>query len=100
MRLPLRKAIAIDVIILMVGGALILPGGEDLYRFYLPIAQGRTIGSYNPWFATWILFPIQFIPIRYLWAVWVLFTGVVVYWAAGRLRTNSAFVLLNRRPPR
>lgn len=91
-RLPLKRAVAIEVIVLMVGGALVLPGGEDLYRFYLPIAQGEH--GYNPWFASWILFPIQFVPIRYLWAVWVLFTGAVVFWATQRLHTNSAFVLL------
>lgn len=91
-RLPLRRAVAIEVIVLMVGGALVLPGGEDLYRFYLPIAQGEH--GYNPWFASWILFPIQFIPLRYLWAAWVLFTGVVVFWATERLHTNSAIVLL------
>ncbi|MBN1313686.1 MAG: hypothetical protein JXB30_19945 [Anaerolineae bacterium] len=94
MRRPLRRAIAIEVIILMVGGALFLPGGEDLYRFYLPVAQGCPECGYNPWFTSWILFPIQFIPVRYLWAVWVLFTGVTVYWAAERLQTNSAYVLL------
>ncbi|MBN1427545.1 MAG: hypothetical protein JXB07_04115 [Anaerolineae bacterium] len=94
MRLPLRKAVAIEVIILLVGGALILPGGEDLYSFYLPIARGCPECGYNPWFASWVLFPIRFVPVRYLWAVWVLFTGVVVYWSAERLQTNSAFVLL------
>lgn len=91
-RLSLKRAVAIEVIILMVGGALVLPGGEDLYRFYLPIAQGEH--GYNPWFASWILFPIQFVPIRYLWAVWVMFTGVTVFWASEHLHINSTFVLL------
>lgn len=94
--IPLRKAIAIEVIALMVGGALFLYGGEDLGTFYLPIARGEH--GYNPWYASWILFPIQFVsmvvPFRYLWVLWVLFTGATVYWAAERLRTNSAFVLL------
>jgi len=94
MRRPLRRAIAIEVIILMVGGALVLPGGEDLYTFYLPIARGCPECGYNPWFTSWILFPLQFVPVRFLWAVWVLFTGAVVYWAAERLQTNSAYVLL------
>lgn len=92
--LPLRRVVAIEVIVLMVGGALTLPGGDDLYRFYLPIAQGCPQCGYNPWFTVWIMYPIQFIPVRYLWAVWVLFTGVVVLWSAERLGTNSALVLL------
>jgi hypothetical protein len=95
MRLPLRKAIAVEIIILMVGGALVLPGGEDMYRFYLPIAQGCPQCGYNPWYTSWILFPIQFIPPRLLWAIWVLLTGVIVFWAAERLHTNSALVLLS-----
>lgn len=93
-RIPLRTAIAIEIIVIATIAAYLLPGGEDLYTYYLPQAQGCLECGYNPWHTSWILFPIQFIPLRILWSVWVFLTLTGITWACSRLKLNPVPVLL------
>jgi hypothetical protein len=90
----IEDAIAIELTIVITIATLFLPGGEDLHVFYRPFANGCLTCAYNPWHASWILFPLRLIPPLVLWPVWTLFTLLGVIWASKRLETNVAFVLL------
>jgi hypothetical protein len=94
-RPPLRTAVVIEIIALATIAAYFLPGGEDLYRFYLPLAQGCFDCAYNPWHASWLLFPMTLIPQRILWAVWVFVTLTGIVWSCSKLNVNPVPVLLS-----
>jgi glycosyl transferase family 87 len=92
--ITLQRAVSIEIILLTTVMAYFLPGGDDLYRFYLPVAQGCPQCGFNPWFASWVFFPLTLVPIRFLWTVWVFVTGVVYFWACEKFQTNPLVVLL------
>lgn len=66
--------IAIDIAVVMTGTAFFLPGGDDLYRYYLPFAQGCFSCGYTPDYTYWLLWPLQFIPVELVWPVWTAIT--------------------------
>jgi hypothetical protein len=90
----IEDAIAVELTIVITLTTLFLPGGEDLHVFYRPFANGCLTCAFNPWHASWILFPLRLIPPFLLWPVWTLFTLLGIIWASRRLGTNTAFVLL------
>ncbi len=93
-KIPLRTAIACEIVVITTIAAFFLPGGDDLYRFYLPLAKGCLECALNPWHTRWIVFPLRFVPPRLLWPVWVLVTTSGLVWASHRLRSNPVVVLL------
>jgi hypothetical protein len=51
-----------------------LPGGDDLYRYYLPFVDGCLDCGYVPYFAQWFLGPLKLLPeYPYAWPVWTAF---------------------------
>ncbi len=90
-----KIALGIEIAVVMAITTYFLPGGEDLYSFYLPLAEGCLDCAFNPWYTSWLLFPLTLIPLRILWPLWVLLTGLGLFWASRRLGTESAFVLLS-----
>jgi hypothetical protein len=93
-RISLKNAVALEIILVMTVMAFVLPGGEDLYRCYLPMAEGVYTCARNPWHTTLIIFPFALIPLRWLWPMWVLASGLMIWWACHRLNTNPVYVLL------
>lgn len=50
-----------------------LPGGDDLYRYYLPFALGCLDCGYVPYFAQWFLIPLRLLPPYPLaWPLWTI----------------------------
>jgi hypothetical protein len=50
--------------------SLRLPGGEDLYRYYLPFAQGCLNCGFVPYFTQWFLLPLRYFPeYPFTWAL-------------------------------
>jgi hypothetical protein len=94
-KVPLRTAVSVEIIALATVAAFFLPGGEDLYRFYLPQARGCLECGFNPWHTSWILFPISLIPERVLWPLWVFVTLAGLWWVCERLEVNPVSVLLS-----
>ncbi len=93
-RIPLKTVVTVEIIGIATVAAFFLPGGDDLYRFYLPFAQGCLDCGFNPWHASWILFPITLIPLRLLWPVWVFLTLVGLWWVCDQMNVNPIPVLL------
>ncbi len=94
-RVPLRKAILIELVVIVTIAAFLLPGGQDLHAYYRPFVSGCLTCGYNPWHASWILAPIRLIPPAILWPVWVFLTVIGLIWASDRLGTNAIYVLLS-----
>jgi hypothetical protein len=49
------------------------PGGDDLYRYYLPFVEGCLDCGYVPYFAQWFLLPLKLLPdYPYAWPAWTI----------------------------
>ena len=89
----LQTVIVIEIVILYTIASFFIPGGDDLYHYYLPFAAGDTSAGFVPYHAQFILAPLTWIPLRFLWPAWVLVSLVLLLWACRRLGGNP-FVLL------
>jgi|SRR5688572_366090 len=57
----------------MVIGTFFLPGGDDLYRYYIPFENGCLNCGYVPYYAQWFLFPLHMLPeYPYAWPAWTI----------------------------
>jgi len=57
----------------IVASALFLPGGDDLYRYYIPFENGCLDCGYVPYYAQWFLWPLHMLPdYPYAWPVWTI----------------------------
>ncbi len=86
---------AVEAGVIVIIASFFLPGGDDLYRFYLPFARGCLNCGFVPYFAQWILWPLSFLPPRLVWPVWT-FVSVVGFIALCRYtQVNPAIIILS-----
>lgn len=88
-------AAAVGVLLALTVTTFSLPGGNDLYLFYLPFAQGCLSCGYVPYFAQWPLAPLAFLPAGAEWPVYVLAAALVWLGLAWVDRANPAVLLLS-----
>lgn len=62
--------IAIEIAIVMTIATFFLQGGDDIYRYYLPLANGCLDCGFTPYYSYWLLWPLKFIPYELVWPVW------------------------------
>lgn len=86
--------IAIDIAVVMIGASFFLSGGDDLYRYYLPLAQGCLECGYTPYFSQWFLWPLQFVPLQLLWPFWTALTLTGALLLCRQTGANPALLLL------
>jgi len=86
--------VALEVGTLLVVATRFLPGGEDLYRYYRPMAEGCLQCGFTPYYAQWVLWPLRFIPLSWTWTVWTLITVALLLALCWRTEVNPAIVLL------
>jgi len=86
--------IAIEFSMVIVGATLFLPGGDDLYRYYLPFAQGCLECGYTPYFSQWFLWPLQFVPLQLLWPLWTAVTLIGALLLCRQTGANPVLLLL------
>jgi len=91
----LRRAIAAEVAAIAVVMSFVLPGGQDLHVYYLPMASGCLTCGFAPYHTAIILWPITLIPARLLWPAWTLTSCLLLWWAAERLGGNPAALFLS-----
>lgn len=91
----LKMVVPYEIVGLMTIMAFFLPGGDDLYRFYRPLAEGCLSCAYNPWHTAWLIFPLRFVPLRLLWPLWTLLTGLCLIAACRAMQVNPIYVLLS-----
>jgi hypothetical protein len=91
----LRRAITAEVIALAVVMTFVLPGGQDLHGYYLPMASGCLTCGFAPYHTAMILWPLTLIPAWLLWPVWTLTSCLLLWWAVERLGGNPAWLFLS-----
>ena len=74
--------------------ALTLPGGNDLFLFYLPFAQGCLTCGYVPYFAAFTLWPLAFLPSGMEWPFLVLASALGWLGLCYALKVNPLVILL------
>lgn len=63
--------LALGACIGMMLSSIYLPGGDDLYRYYIPFEQGCLDCGFVPYFAQWFLSPLHLLPAYPAsWPVW------------------------------
>lgn len=73
-----------------------LPGGDDLYRYYLPFIQGCLDCGYVPYYAQWSLLPLHILPDYPLaWAVWTIISVTGFLALAYFTRVNPLWLLIS-----
>jgi len=72
-----------------------LSGGDDLFRFYYKIAWGCPECSYLPWYASWIFFPLRFVPAEIAWPLMMALTLLVVLYATQKFNVSMLVVVLS-----
>jgi len=92
--LPLKKAVTLEIVLLVTIATFFLPGGDDLYRFYLPFAEGCLDCGFAPYHTSLLLWPLTLIPPRLLWPAWSLLTMLAIVWASHRFNSNGLVALL------
>ncbi len=94
-KLKLEWVVAVEVSAIVVFSTFFLPGGEDLYRYYLPFAHGCLNCGFVPYYARWILWPLSSLPPQLAWTVWTIisvFGFVILCWIT---KSNPAVLLLS-----
>lgn len=73
-----------------------LPGGDDLYRYYLPFEQGCLDCGFVPYYAQWFLLPLRALPDYPLaWGVWSIVSVTGFLSLAYFTRVNPLFLLVS-----
>ena len=80
----------------MIAASFMLPGGEDLYRYYLPFEQGCLECGFVPYFAQWALAPLRLLPAYPLaWPFWTIVVVVGFLAIAYITRANPILYMLS-----
>jgi hypothetical protein len=99
--LPLEQKVklqwfaAIILGLLYVLATAIVPGPDDLYRYYLPFANGCTKCGFVPYYAQWFLWPLTILPRNVVWPIWTFFTISVILFIQYTRKTNPVPLLLS-----
>ncbi len=93
-RLSLTSAVIAEIVILATLGSYLLPGGQDLYLYYLPFARGCLSCGFAPYHAAWILFPLTLVPEPLAAPLLTFITLVGLVAIARRVGGNPLVVLL------
>lgn len=77
-------------------GTFFLPGGDDLYRYYIPFVQGCLSCGFVPYYAQWFLLPLRFLPLYPLgWSLWIFLILVIFTFLLKKTGTNPLFFLMS-----
>ena len=89
---PLAIGAALGIII----ASVILPGGGDLYDYYLPFAEGCLTCGFVPYYAQWILWPLTLLPpYPWTWPIWIFISILLFFLLIRKTKVNPAFLMLS-----
>ncbi len=91
---PLRYVVSGEVILIATAASFVLPGGEDIYTYFVPLGRGCFTCAFNPYYTSWLMFPLTLIPTQLLWPFVVLTSLLSILWVSTKMGTNPAVVLL------
>lgn len=75
--------------------AFTLPGGDDLYRYYQPFAQGCLDCGFVPYFAQWFLWPLLLLHHPLAWPIWTLLCMAGFFVLLRFTKVNPLFFLVS-----
>jgi hypothetical protein len=87
--------VAVDIAVTVVVLTFLLPGGDDLYKFYYPFAQGCLGCAFVPLYTQWLLWPLSLLPMALVWPVVTTLAVFVVFLVCRATRVNPIFVYLS-----
>jgi hypothetical protein len=94
--MTLKRVAALEVVVVgAICSYVVYGAGQDLFQYYLPFASGCLECGFNPWYASWILAPLRFVPVLALRPLWTAFTLAALIWSSERLGSRWAVVLLS-----
>ena len=73
----------------------ILPGGDDLYRYYLPFSKGCLDCGFVPYFAQWFLWPLSLLSYPLAWPFWTLLCMTGFFILIRYTKVNPLFFLIS-----
>ncbi len=80
----------------LIAASFRLPGGDDLYRYYLPFAQGCLDCGFMPYFAQWFLAPLRLLPdFPFAWGVWTVVSVTGILALAHYTKVNPFLLLIS-----
>ncbi len=79
----------------MIAAAFLLPGGDDLYRYYQPFAQGCLDCGFVPHFAQWFLWPLALVEYPLAWPLWTILSAGLFLLLARRSGANPFLLLIS-----
>lgn len=79
----------------MIAAAFLLPGGDDLYRYYQPFAQGCLDCGFVPYFAQWTLWPLALIDYPLAWPLWTILSTAFFLLLARRSGANPFLLFIS-----
>jgi hypothetical protein len=77
-----------------IAAAFLLPGGDDLYRYYQPFEQGCLTCGYVPFYAQWFLWPLLLVKYPFTWPLWTLFCMTVFFVLFRYTKVNPLLFLI------
>ena len=90
-----RWLLAFELAALIIIGTFFLPGGDDLYNFYLPFAGGCLNCGFTPYYAQLLLAPLAWLPPGLAWPVLTTFTIAILFIVCRFAGTNPLWLLLS-----
>ena len=80
----------------LIFASLRLPGGDDLYRYYIPFAQGCLDCGYIPYYGKWFLWPMILLPgYPYAWFVWTIICVLSFMVLAHHTEVNPFWLMIS-----
>lgn len=86
---------ALGVMLGMFAASFILPGGDDLYRYYQPFGQGCWVCGYVPFYTQWFLWPLLLVGHPFTWPLWTLICLSGFYFLLRYTRVNPLLFLIS-----
>ncbi len=92
----LRWFIVAEIGLLLLIGLFTYPSGDDFFDHFLPMARGCVTCGYNPYFTSWFLYPLSWLPWKANYLVWTAltlaaFVAAARYFAADPIRVILSF---------
>lgn len=93
---------AIGAVVGLSIASFFLPGGDDLYRYYIPFVRGCLDCGFVPYYAQWFLLPLLILPAYPLaWPLWAVISLLAFLMIAAKTKVNPllffiAFPLLGQ----
>ncbi len=85
----IERAAALGAVIGLSFASFFLPGGDDLYRYYIPFARGCLDCGFVPYYSQWFLSPLLVFPgYPFAWPLWVILSLLGFMVVAAKMKVS------------